>query len=78
MLVWFGTPVGHVRDLRIEFLIKIRLLERKGADTAVLRRAQREELADTLARLKELARSGDVVDRWRAHQADAVLDFLAD
>jgi len=73
---WFATPVDHVRDLRIEFLIKLRLAERVGKDTAPLMRAQREELATTLGRLTTPDDDQDVVDRWRAHNAAAAAEFL--
>lgn len=73
---WFVTPVDHVRDLRIEFLIKLRLTERVGRDESVLVDAQRVELADTLATLAGASRAPDVVDRWRQHNAAAARDFL--
>lgn len=80
---WFITPVGHVRELRIEFLIKLRLTERVSLDPAVLVTAQREALAATLQSLAAgtdhdtEADGADVVDRWRQHNAAAARDFLA-
>ena len=74
---WLGEPVAHVRDLRVEFLAKLRLLERRGRDPGPLVAAQRRALGPTIERLAR-GRSGDVVDRWRAHNADAVARFLAD
>ena len=73
---WFATPVVHVRDLRIEFLIKLRLTERLDRDPAALVAAQRHELADTLANLATAGDDTDVVDRWRQHNAAAARDFL--
>ena len=73
---WFVTPVDHVRDLRIEFLIKLRLTERVGKDTTPLMRAQQEELATTLDRLTAVEDDQDVVDRWRRHNAAAAANFL--
>ena len=70
------TPVDHVRDLRIEFLIKLRLTERVGKDTTPLMRAQQEELATTLDRLTAVEDDQDVVDRWRRHNAAAAANFL--
>lgn len=78
---WFAEPVLHVRDLRLEFLVKVRLLERAGQDTAALVAAQRDALASTLERLVHSPDRGDVVELWRAHNAAAArafLDALAD
>lgn len=72
---WLAEPVGHVRDLRVEFLVKLRLLERLGRSPAALVAAQRRTLAPTLD-LLAVGRRGDVVDRWRAHNAEAVDRFL--
>lgn len=74
---WFVRPVDHVRDLRIEFLIKLRLTERLGRDPQRLVDAQRAELATTLATLAESGDEHDVVDRWRRHNAIAAQAFLA-
>lgn len=73
---WFVRPVDHVRDLRIEFLIKLRLTERVGRDATVLVTAQRAELADTLATLS-VSNDDDVVDQWRRHNAAAAQSFLS-
>ena len=75
---WLSGPVAHVRELRVEFLVKLRLLERRGLDPGPLVEAQRAALDDTLDGLVGRARSGgDVVDRWRACNAEAVSRFLA-
>lgn len=73
---WFVTPVDHVRDLRIEFLIKLRLTERLGRDAGGLIAAQRAELEQTLSKLAEAGNDDDVVDRWRQHNATAARNFL--
>jgi len=73
---WFVTPVDHVRELRIEFLIKLRLTERLDQDAAPLVAAQRAELASTLASLADGGDDHDVVDQWRQHNAAAARDFL--
>ncbi|MEM9606905.1 MAG: PadR family transcriptional regulator [Actinomycetota bacterium] len=73
---WLSRPSEHVRDLRIELLAKLRLLERAGTDPAGLVEAQRDALATTLDRLSELAPGSDVVDRWRSHNARAAAAFL--
>lgn len=72
---WYTTPVEHVRELRIEFLIKLRLTERLGIDSTALVTAQRDLLAPTLATLSK-ASDGDVVDRWRKQNARAAQAFL--
>jgi len=78
---WFAEPVHHVRDLRLEFLVKVRLLERAGTDPAALVAAQRYALAATLDGLVHAPDRGDVVELWRSHNAvaaQAFLDTLAD
>jgi DNA-binding PadR family transcriptional regulator len=75
--VWLSAPVTHIRDLRIEFLVKLRLNERSGHESSTLVQAQREALSGTLEQLSELRDDADVVDRWRRHNAIAVSKFLA-
>lgn len=72
---WFVQPVDHVRDLRIEFLIKLRLTERRGNDAQPLVDAQRRELAPTFELLAKPS-TGDVVDQWRRQNAIAARTFL--
>ena len=77
--LWLVTPVRHVRDLRLEFLVKVLLVRRAGGDAGSLAHAQREQLAATLAALAaqpEGCEGTDVVDRWRSHSARAALAFL--
>jgi len=71
-----STPVTHVRDLRIEFLVKMRLYERSDNDPSPLVRAQRATLAATLDQLRELSNDADVVEQWRHYNAIAVTHFL--
>lgn len=72
---WLESPVGHVRDLRVEFLAKLRLLERRQLSPQRLIDAQHDALGDTLDGL--IKRPGnDVVDLWRASNAQAVNDFF--
>lgn len=76
---WFDEPVEHVRDLRMEFLAKLRLAERAGRDGASLVAAQRHALSATLDHLADPARgSDDVVELWRRHTAAAARAFLDD
>jgi PadR family transcriptional regulator AphA len=74
---WLAEPVAHVRDLRLEFLLKVRLTRRAGKPALPLVRAQQAALG---GRLEALA-SGDAEDEvtlWRRHNARAALDFLQD
>ena len=78
---WLEEPVPHVRDLRVEFLIKLRLRERRGLDLGPVIDRQRAELGDRLHRLgRGTSGAGpvDVVERWRHHNARAVEAFLDD
>lgn len=72
---WLDRPVDHVRDLRIEFLVKLRLNQRRGRDLGPVVEAQRATLADTLDRLVG-GSEDDVVERWRRHNALAAEAFL--
>lgn len=72
---WLITPVHHVRQLRVEFLVKLRLLERRGRSNRRLVAAQRAALDETLTGLVAQA-APDVVGRWRAHNASAAAMFL--
>ena len=72
---WLDRPVDHVRDLRIEFLITLRLTQRRGRPLDVVVEAQRRSLAATLAGLAAGA-GADVVDRWRRQNAIAAQAFL--
>lgn len=73
---WLDRPVAHVRDLRIEFVAKVRLNERRSRDPRRLIEAQRKSLAATLDHLTTPAPDADVVDLWRRHSAAAARTFL--
>ncbi len=76
---WLQTPVDHVRDLRVEFLVKLRLLERRELSPDRLIASQHRTLGETLDGLIERsasAEAGDVVDLWRATNAQAVHNFF--
>lgn len=75
---WLRRPVHHVRDLRIEFLVKMRLNERARRDPSPLISAQHDALSDTLEHLARSDSEADVVDRWRLHNARAAAAFLAE
>lgn len=75
---WLDEPVDHVRDMRLEFLVKLRLLARAGRDSSGLVAAQRAALDATLDGLAASAPGDDEVDLWRRHTALAVSAFLDD
>ncbi|MFV0259592.1 MAG: PadR family transcriptional regulator, partial [Acidimicrobiales bacterium] len=72
---WLDRPVEHIRDLRIEFLIKLRLNQRRHRNPQPLIAAQRAELTETFDHLTR-SRSEDVVDTWRNINATAARQFL--
>lgn len=74
---WRSEPAAHVRDLRLEFLLKLALHRRAGDSPLELIRAQRAALAPTITALAE-AEPGrdDHVELWRRHNARAALAFL--
>lgn len=76
--LWLNEPVNHVRDVRVEFLAKLRLMERRSLSPEVLIAAQRRALAATLEGLinKPGTEGADVVDLWRSHSATSVKAFL--
>lgn len=79
---WLWEPVGHIRQLRTEFLVKFALIERSGRDPAPLIAAQTEVVAPIVAGIIEsqpVAKGTErVVSLWRAHSARAALQFLVE
>lgn len=71
---WLSEPVGHVRDMRIEFLLKVAFIARSGEDPTPLIERQQRVLVPTLAALE--GPDGDHVDLWRRHGAAAAMAFL--
>src|SRR5262249_51770798 len=80
LLTWLDTPVGHVRELRSAFLLKLALLDRRGVDRRRLVRAQREALAPIDAAFHQEAAAGfdGVLAAWRRANLNAAAEFLAD
>ena len=72
---WLDLPVDHIRDIRIEFLLKVALLIRARRSPRRLITAQRKSLESTLQALDEI-RADDHVSRWRRHNARAAAEFL--
>lgn len=72
---WLDAPVDHVRDMRIEFLLKLVLLRRAGLSPTGLIAAQRAWLEPTLDALDD-PETDDPVEVWRRHNARAAGTFL--
>lgn len=72
---WLVAPVEHVRDLRTEFLLKLRLHERAGLDPTPLVEHQRTLLRPALDALSAAA-PDDAVGLWRHESAQAARRFL--
>ncbi len=72
---WLTTPVAHVRDLRTEFLLKLRLHQRTGLDPTPLVERQRTLLRPALDALCATT-PDDAVGLWRHESALAARRFL--
>jgi DNA-binding PadR family transcriptional regulator len=74
---WLASPVGHVRDMRIEFQLKLALIQRLGRSPLELVVLQRQALEPTLAALDVPAQgSVDHLELWRRHNAAAATSYL--
>ncbi|HLF60644.1 MAG TPA: PadR family transcriptional regulator [Acidimicrobiia bacterium] len=76
---WLRQPVQHVREMRIEFLLKLTLLQRAGRSPLALISAQKAALHPTLAALEAPGGAEpNHVELWRRHNALAAAGFLDD
>ena len=76
---WLSEPVEHVRDLRLEFLLKLALIQRSGKSPVNLIRDQRTALGSTLRALDDpRSAPDDHVELWRQHNAAAAAAYLDD
>lgn len=76
---WLRDPVDHVRNLRIDFLLKLAILGRAGKSPLELIRNQRTTLESTFSALDDP--KDDIVDHvelWRRHNAAAAAAYLAE
>jgi PadR family transcriptional regulator AphA len=73
---WLAKPVAHVRDMRIEFQLKLILIERSGRSPLELVRAQRSALGPTITALEETPAGFDHLELWRRHNAIAAANYL--
>lgn len=76
---WLTEPVEHVRDLRIEFLLKLALLRRTDKSPLALIRRQRKVLDSIISALDDPdIDPDDHVELWRRHVAAASGAYLRD
>jgi hypothetical protein len=74
---WLGQPVEHVRDIRIEFQLKLAFHQRSGLSPLPLIRAQQETLQPTLVALDSSSGEGpDHVGLWRRYSAQGAAAYL--
>jgi len=74
---WLGQPVEHIRDMRIEFQLKLCFLSRSGKSSLDLIRKQRSALDPTLSALEGTADPPvDHLELWRQHNAAAAAAYL--
>ncbi len=71
---WLDAPVDHVRDVRVELMLKLLLRERAGLPVAPLAATQLASLP--FDRLLDAHDTGDLVDLWRREHARSVQAFL--
>jgi DNA-binding PadR family transcriptional regulator len=79
-LAWLSTPVGHARDVRSELMLKLALLDRTGADSRDLLRAQLARLLPVAAALDDRLGASTGFEHtlvlWRREAVTATLRFL--
>lgn len=79
---WLCTPVEHVRDIRSHLLVKLALLDRRGADPAELLGRQRGALEPIVKAISAERASSTGFDAvllaWRQAMAGAAIEFLDD
>ena len=74
---WLAEPVAHIRDVRIEFQLKLVLLERSAKSPLDLVRAQRSALRPTLTALEGAPSYPiDHLELWRQHNTAAAASYL--
>jgi DNA-binding PadR family transcriptional regulator len=77
---WLDEPVAHIRDARSHLLMKLLLIDRRHASSALLARRQRallETMTAGLERQLDAATGFDaVLARWRLYSAETLDRFL--
>jgi PadR family transcriptional regulator AphA len=76
VLRWLDEPVGHLRDVRTELLVKLVLRRRRDLPVEPLLDAQQHAFAEHFATLTTAGPGADLVDLWRRESARAVRRFL--
>jgi len=75
-VAWLEAPVAHLRDIRIELLLKLTLRQRLQLPTAPLLEAQIAALAPAVDALSTAPADEDLIARWRRESALAAQRFL--
>jgi DNA-binding PadR family transcriptional regulator len=78
LAAWLREPVSRIRDLRPEFLLKVRLTVRAGVSALPLVEAQQAALAPVFSRLIAPEAGEDEVSLWRRHTVAATRAYLED
>lgn len=77
---WLGQPVGHVRDVRSELMVKLALNDRAGVDSRPLVRAQLAELGPVASALADRLGAATGFEHtlvlWRHEAMTATMQFL--
>jgi DNA-binding PadR family transcriptional regulator len=77
---WLSTPAAHPRDVRSELMVKLALLDRAGADSRALVRAQLARLLPVAAALDDQLRAATGFEHtlvlWRHAAMTATIAFL--
>jgi DNA-binding PadR family transcriptional regulator len=73
---WLDQPVGHLRDVRSERLLKVVLADMNGVDATAMLVAQRDSFAPMAARLAAHDDTGDPVAMWRIESSQAAVRFV--
>jgi DNA-binding PadR family transcriptional regulator len=80
LLEWLHEPVGHVREVRSLFLLKLVLLERADLPLRPLLEAQRTQMEPAIeqleARLRASGKGESIFVRFRLETTRAVLEFI--
>lgn len=78
---WVGTPVPHMRDVRVDFLVKLALHDRLGLNPSPLIHAQYallEPIYESLQKAPAEAHGFEwTVAMWRAENSESVMRFLS-
>lgn len=77
---WLTTPVEHMRDVRVELLVKLALHERLGRDAQPFIDAQAEHFSPIYAALQAAPTPSEGIERyvalWRKLSSRSVMLFL--